>query len=728
MAEGCVENISDKGDKNYMFVWDADVSNHILVGNIAFDKIRLSWSNNYELLKETIESTFEQRGKWCSPGGSAKRFDSDVSDFQVTWYPGKLNSLTFNGKLGEKARNFLVNLCEATSMSIEPRESTHTSNEPNRYDRLLDELIEVKQSVANMSSAMNKLYDHVAFTVNYIYNQDLTSNKTVSECGIQTDIYPISTDLVHIVEDTLLRNTVCEIGTQTDVKQVNDNLTQNKVKEHIPSSFYELSTDLEGTKLDIVIMERRITSEVRENGQAIELMLKQNSTLSDKVNSLGQGLEKLEANLHKIEPKHVSDHPNQRSVHTKAKITKGHVAINNKGLSGKLNPDTNNNQNHGHPSTSLKITHKPVFEENRVTTSQKRELMLKQNSALSDKVNSLSQGLEKLEANLHKIEPKHVSDHPNQRSVHTKAKITKGHVAINNKGLSGKLNPDTNNNQNHGHPSTSLKITHKPVFEENRVTTSQKRELMLKQNSALSDKVNSLSQGLEKLEANLHKIEPKHVSDHPNQRSVHTKAKITKGHVAINNKGLSGKLNPDTNNNQNHGHPSISPKITHKPVFEENRVTTPRSAPPEWLKYLPLCDIPYDVSCNNPTNISVTKHKTNLIIHQHQDGLEQLSNNSKHINDIINNKRLSGKSNSDTVNNSQNYGYPSISQKTTCRPVNGEIRVPTSRPTPPEWLKSLPLINTPYNDSSNNPVFRGIYGRRKTRWRSRREKNSVIAN
>ncbi len=623
MAEGCVENISDKGDKNYMFVWDADaVSNHILVGNIAFDKIRLSWSNNYELLKETIESTFQQRGKWCSPGGSAKRFDSDVSDFQVTWYPGKLNSLTFNGKLGEKARNFLVNLCEATSMSIEPRESTHTSNEPNRYDRLLDELIEVKQSVANMSSAMNKLYDHVAFTVNYIYNQDLTSNKTVSECGIQTDIYPISTDLVHIVEDTLLRNTVCEIGTQTDVKQVNDNLTQNKVKEHIPSSFYELSTDLEGTKLDIVIMERRITSEVR---QAIELMLKQNSTLSDKVNSLGQGLEKLEANLHKIEQKHVSDHPNQRSVHTKAKITKGHVAINNQGLSGKLNSDTNNNQNHGHPSTSLKITHKPVFEENRVTTSQKRELMLKQNSAPSDKVNSLSQGLEKLEANLHKIEQKHVSDHPNQRSVHTKAKITKGHVAINNK-------------------------------------------------------------------------------------------------------GLSGKLNPDTNNNQNHGHPSISTKITHKPVFEENRVTTPRSAPPEWLKYLPLCDIPYDVSCNNPTNISVTKHKTNLIIHQHQDGLEQLSNNSKHINDIINNKRLSGKSNSDTVNNSQNYGYPSISQKTTCRPVNGEIRVPTSQPTPPEWLKSLPLINTPYNDSSNNPVFRGIYGRRKTRWRSRREKNSVIAN
>jgi hypothetical protein len=53
---------------------------------------------------------------------------------------------------------------------------------------------------------MNKLYDHVSFTVNYINSQDLTSNKTVSECGIQTDIYPMSTNLAHINnQGTILR-------------------------------------------------------------------------------------------------------------------------------------------------------------------------------------------------------------------------------------------------------------------------------------------------------------------------------------------------------------------------------------------------------------------------------------------------------------------------------------------------------------------------------------------
>ena len=138
------------------------------------------------------------------------------------------------------------------------------SDESKRYDRLFDELIEVKQSVANMSSAMNKLYDHVSFTVNYINSQDLTSKKTVSECGIQTDIYPMSTNLAHINnQGTILKNAVCEIGIQKDVNPVNENLIQNKVKESIPSSFYELSTDLEGTKLDIVIMERKVASGVR---------------------------------------------------------------------------------------------------------------------------------------------------------------------------------------------------------------------------------------------------------------------------------------------------------------------------------------------------------------------------------------------------------------------------------------------------------------------------------
>ena len=48
----------------------------------------------------------------------------------------------------------------------------------------------------------------------------------------------MSTNLAHINnQGTILNNAVCEIGIQTDVNPVNENLTQNKVKESIPSSF-----------------------------------------------------------------------------------------------------------------------------------------------------------------------------------------------------------------------------------------------------------------------------------------------------------------------------------------------------------------------------------------------------------------------------------------------------------------------------------------------------------
>ena len=93
---------------------------------------------------------------------------------------------------------------------------------------------------------------------------------------------------------------------------------------------------------------------------------------------------------------------------------------------------------------------------------------------------------------------------------------------------------------------------------------------------------------------------------------------------------------------------------------------------------------------------SVTKHEAKQS-HLHQVGLKQLSNNSNSVNDVIINKGLSGKLNPDTVNNKQNYGHPSTSQKITHRSVNGENRVTTPRTAPPEWLKCLPLIDTPYN-------------------------------
>ena len=125
MAEGWVQSSSENFDKDHMIDWDVDaICNHIIEGNIVYDRKRLFWRNSYELLRKVIESTFVQ-----SAGGSEKRFESSVSDFIVIWYPGKMKCLTFNGKIGEQAGVFLTNLCEAMSTSSEPNVGVHEQTE-----------------------------------------------------------------------------------------------------------------------------------------------------------------------------------------------------------------------------------------------------------------------------------------------------------------------------------------------------------------------------------------------------------------------------------------------------------------------------------------------------------------------------------------------------------------------------------------------------------------------
>ncbi len=86
MAEGCMQSNSDQFGKDLTIDWDVDlIFNHITDGNVAYERKRLSWHNSYEQLKKTIESIFQQCGKWWSPGGSTKRFDSGKSDFTTIW-------------------------------------------------------------------------------------------------------------------------------------------------------------------------------------------------------------------------------------------------------------------------------------------------------------------------------------------------------------------------------------------------------------------------------------------------------------------------------------------------------------------------------------------------------------------------------------------------------------------------------------------------------------------
>ena len=53
---------------------------------------------------------FRQKCDRRSSGGKSKQFTDSNSSFIMTWYPGKLNSLTFNGRDGESFKTWLLNV------------------------------------------------------------------------------------------------------------------------------------------------------------------------------------------------------------------------------------------------------------------------------------------------------------------------------------------------------------------------------------------------------------------------------------------------------------------------------------------------------------------------------------------------------------------------------------------------------------------------------------------
>ena len=115
-------------------------------------------------------------------------------------------------------------------------------------------------SVANILSVINKLQDDMSFVVNYIKSQG--SN---------------------------LKNITCDIGVQTDSNPVlSENIIQNQLC--LPGNYSELTIELEGVKLDIVINESKITNGFHANSQAIEQIRidlnDQNKMICDKVEAL----------------------------------------------------------------------------------------------------------------------------------------------------------------------------------------------------------------------------------------------------------------------------------------------------------------------------------------------------------------------------------------------------------------------------------------------------------
>jgi cell division protein FtsL len=83
--------------------------------DLVFNGNRIIWTRDLRSLENFVENILGLTGKWKSVGGKARQFTNSNKDIIVTWYAGKLNSLTFNGKSGETLKKLLLNVLSSKS-------------------------------------------------------------------------------------------------------------------------------------------------------------------------------------------------------------------------------------------------------------------------------------------------------------------------------------------------------------------------------------------------------------------------------------------------------------------------------------------------------------------------------------------------------------------------------------------------------------------------------------
>ena len=96
--------------------------------NLIYDGKRFKWTSSWERLKNFVEDTLELNGRWVSSGGNARKFMCSNLDLSVTWYPGKQNSLTLQGKLSIDLTNVLIACQKKTGKSVAEIDASPVNN------------------------------------------------------------------------------------------------------------------------------------------------------------------------------------------------------------------------------------------------------------------------------------------------------------------------------------------------------------------------------------------------------------------------------------------------------------------------------------------------------------------------------------------------------------------------------------------------------------------------
>ena len=76
---------------------------------LVYNGNRIRWTQDVRSLEKFVENVIGLSGRWRCSGGKSKQFMNSTKDLIITWYPGKLNLLTFNVQYGEQLSKCIIN-------------------------------------------------------------------------------------------------------------------------------------------------------------------------------------------------------------------------------------------------------------------------------------------------------------------------------------------------------------------------------------------------------------------------------------------------------------------------------------------------------------------------------------------------------------------------------------------------------------------------------------------
>ena len=224
---------------------------------------RIKWLGDLENLKHFMAELFDAEGVWSLPGGSAKVFLYD--DIKLTWYADN-NSIIFKGVKGQILERSVISMLKNGVLS------TNVLSKLNAIDnRKLNALDPENCDKDKDESCLKDC-----------------SSQTVSQCERCINCDRLSTEVTAAVTkiDGLYETVnkifefVCKLNPALPTSKITQDLSLNadfSFAKDINSDLRtvcELSTDLEGVKLDAVITETKLCKNIHTNHENINKNMK----------------------------------------------------------------------------------------------------------------------------------------------------------------------------------------------------------------------------------------------------------------------------------------------------------------------------------------------------------------------------------------------------------------------------------------------------------------------